>query len=92
LAAAARSRGDQRITPAAAAAVKVPTLAVVGSLDPARKGLETLKALRPEIKLVIVDGATHAGDRGILGRPELMTALREFLPANRVGTPGKSSP
>jgi pimeloyl-ACP methyl ester carboxylesterase len=92
LAAAARSRGDQRITPADAAAVKVPTLAVVGSLDPARKGLETLKSLRPDLKLVIVDGATHAGDRGIIGRPELMTALREFLAANRVKTLRKSSP
>ena len=85
-AAVARSRGDRRITPPAAAAVTVPTLAVVGSLDGARKGLETLKALRPGLKLVIVDGATHAGDRGILGRPELMAALREFLAANRVRT------
>ncbi|HEX9606618.1 MAG TPA: alpha/beta hydrolase, partial [Gemmatimonadaceae bacterium] len=91
LAAVARSRGDQRITSDAAAAVTVPTLAVVGSLDAARKGLETLKALRPDLKLVIVDGATHAGDRGILGRPELLAALREFLAANRVRSLRKSS-
>ena len=83
LAAVVRSRGDQRITPAAAAAVTVPTLAIVGSLDPSRKGLEMLKALRPAIKLVIVEGATHAADRGILGRPETLAALREFLAHNR---------
>ena len=79
LAAVVRSRSDQRITTTAAAAVTVPTLAIVGSLDPGRKGLEMLKALRPDIKLVIVEGATHAADRGILGRPETLAALREFL-------------
>jgi len=79
LGAVARSRGDQRITSAAAAAVTVPTLGVVGSLDPARNGMETLKKLRPDLKLVVVEGATHAGERGILGRPELISALRDFL-------------
>src|SRR2546423_6352336 len=83
LAAVARSRGDQRITSAAAAAVTVPTLGVVGSLDRARAGMETLKSLRPDLKLVIVDGASHAGERGILGRPELIAALRKFLADNR---------
>lgn len=88
LAAAVRSRGDQLITPAAAAAVTVPTLAIVGSLDTNnRKGLEALKALRPALDLVIIDGATHTGDRGILGRPETMTALRKFLATNRVVRP-----
>ena len=82
LAAAARSRSDQMITSAAAAAVTVPTLGVVGSLDRARLGMENLKKLRPDLQLVIVDGATHAGENGILGRPELLAALRAFLARN----------
>ena len=83
LAALTRSRADQAITPAATAAVKVPTLAIVGTDDPERAGLEALVRIRPSVKLVIVDGATHAGPRGILGRPELIAALRAFLSDHR---------
>ena len=79
LAAIARSRADQAFTPAAAAAVTVPTLAIVGSDDPEKAGLDALGQLRPSIKLVVVDGATHGGARGVLRRPELISALREFL-------------
>jgi len=79
LAAITRSRAPQVITPAAAAAVRVPTLGVVGSNDPMRAGLEELVRLRPSVKLVVVDGATHAGARGILKRPETIAALRAFL-------------
>jgi hypothetical protein len=31
------------------------------------------------VQLVIIDGATHAGARGILTRPETLAALRDFL-------------
>lgn len=79
LAAITRSRAPQVITPAAAAAVRVPTLGIVGSNDPMRAGLEELVRLRPSVRLVVVDGATHAGRRGILTRPETTAALREFL-------------
>ena len=79
LAAITRSRAGQVITPAAAAAVRVPTLGIVGSNDPMRAALEELVRLRPSVKLVVVDGATHAGPRGILRRPETIAALREFL-------------
>ena len=81
LAAVTRSRADHVITPAAAAAVTVPTLAVVGGDDPMRAGLDALVRLRPSVKLVVVDGATHAGPRGILRRPELIAAIRDFLSA-----------
>jgi pimeloyl-ACP methyl ester carboxylesterase len=84
LAAVTRSRADQSVSPAAAAVVKVPTLGVVGSLDGMRAGMERLKKLRPDMQLVIVDGATHGGERGILSRPELIAALRQFLATNHV--------
>jgi pimeloyl-ACP methyl ester carboxylesterase len=79
LAAITRSRADQVIAPTAVAAVRVPTLAIVGSSDPMRAALEELAGLRPSVKLVVVDGATHAGARGVLRRPETIAALREFL-------------
>jgi pimeloyl-ACP methyl ester carboxylesterase len=79
LAALTRSRADQAITPAATAAVNVPTLAVVGTDDPEKAGLDALVQIRPAVKLVIINGATHAGPRGVLGRPELIAALRAFL-------------
>ena len=79
LAAITRSRAGQVITPAAAAAVRIPTLGIVGSNDPMRAALEELVRLRPSVKLVVVDGATHAGPRGILRRPETIAVLREFL-------------
>jgi pimeloyl-ACP methyl ester carboxylesterase len=82
LAAVTRSRADHAMTPAAAAAVTVPTLAIVGTDDPMKAGLDALVRLRPSVRLVVVEGATHAGARGVLGRPELIAALRGFLSAH----------
>lgn len=82
LAAMTRSWAGQAMTRAAVAAVTVPTLGLVGTDDPQRGGMEALVALRPSVKLVVVDGATHAGARGILRRPELLAALRGFLAAH----------
>ena len=79
MAALTRSRSAQIVSPSVAAAVRVPTLGIVGTLDPNRAGLEALKAMRPDMKLVLVDGATHGGERGILTRSELMPAIRAFL-------------
>ena len=79
LAAITRSRADQVIPRDAAAAVRVPTLGIVGSNDPERAGLEDLVRLRPADRLIIVEGATHGGPLGVLRRPETVAALREFL-------------
>ena len=79
VAALTRSRKDQVMNRADAAAVKVPTLAIVGSLEPGKADMEALIALRPSIEFVVVDGASHAGERGILTRAETLAALRTFL-------------
>lgn len=89
LAAMTRSWAGQAITAAAVAAVTVPTLGLVGTDDPQRRGMEALAALRPGVKLVVVDGATHGGPRGILRRPELLAALREFLAGPPYPPPGR---
>jgi pimeloyl-ACP methyl ester carboxylesterase len=83
IAALTRARGDQAITPAQVSAVKVPTLGIVGSLDGNLVGLQNLKKLRPDVRVVVVEGATHTGERGILRRPEFMADLREFIAAHR---------
>lgn len=79
LAAIVRSRADQVIPGTVAAAVTVPTLAIVGSLDPLKADVDALKALRPSANYVVVEGATHSGVRGILTRTETLRELRAFL-------------
>ena len=78
-----RSFRAQSVAPALAAAVTVPTLAIVGSADPGAANMRTLKTQRPAMKLVVIDSATHAGTRGAMGRPEFVAAIREFLSSAR---------
>ena len=85
-AALTRSRKDVVIPPSQAAAVKVPTLGVVGSLDDYLADFQELKKLRPDVKLVVIDGATHRGERGALRRPEFIAAVREFIDSIRTGS------
>jgi len=83
LATLARATKNRVITPAQVAAVRVPTLGVVGSLDRYLADFQELKKLRPDVKLVVVEGATHGGDRGAMRRPEFIAAVREFIASNR---------
>ena len=63
--------------------LKVPVLAAVGSNDPGLAGAKGLQSVLPTVKLVVIDGATHAGSTGALYRPEFVGAINEFLAANR---------
>jgi pimeloyl-ACP methyl ester carboxylesterase len=60
------------------AAIRVPVLGVIGSLDNVR-GMNDLHALLPIAKVVVIDGATHIGDRGAPRRPEFVDAIRQFI-------------
>ena len=84
LAALHRGLKDQAITVEQVKAVKVPTLGVVGSLDPYLNAFQELKKLRSDLKLVVIADAPHGGDRGAMRRPEFVAAVREFIAANRV--------
>ena len=86
LAARTRSQKDQAITPVQVANVKVPTLGIVGSLDGYLRDFQELKTLRPEVRLVVIDGATHGGARGARLRPEFIAAVREFIASNRTAS------
>ena len=61
------------------AAVRVPTLGIIGTADPAMFGLQELKTIMPTLSVVVVDGATHGGEQGVLRRPEFLVTLRGFL-------------
>ncbi len=85
LAVAASLRGykDQAVTPEEMQAVKVPTLGIVGTLDHTLKEMQTLKSLRPDMKLIVVDGLSHMGATGMQQWPGLPAAIREFILAQR---------
>ena len=74
-----RGRRGQAVTDAQMAAVRVATLAVVGSADAALTRVNELKKLLPALKVVVVNGATHTGERGATRRPEFVDAIREFI-------------
>jgi hypothetical protein len=42
-----------------------------------------LKLLLPSLKVVIINGATHAGERGVTGRLEFVSAIGDFISANQ---------
>lgn len=81
LAVAASLRGykDQAVTAEQMAAVKVPTMGIVGTLDHTLKDMQELKTIRPAMKLVLLDGVSHTGKTGIQGDPRLVTEIRAFI-------------
>lgn len=85
LATAASLRGyrDQAVTAEQMAAVKVPTLGIVGTLDHTLKAMQHLKTLRPGMKLVLLDGISHTGKTGIQGTPALVSEIRTFIAEQR---------
>jgi pimeloyl-ACP methyl ester carboxylesterase len=87
LAAVARSFPEQVVSLAEMAAIKVPTLGIVGTLD-RHELLERLKAALPQMKLVLIEGASHAGATGAARRPEFIKAVKEFLAEHPASTDG----
>jgi pimeloyl-ACP methyl ester carboxylesterase len=82
MAALDRSFYDLAVTRAQVSAIKIPTLGVVGSLDSTRNRMQAVKEFWPDLNLIVVDGATHAGDRGIMTRAEFTMELRRFIVAH----------
>jgi len=83
VAASLRGYHDQAVTAEQMRAVKVPTLGIVGTLDHTLKEMQELKQLRPDMKFVLLEGVSHTGPTGIQGRPELVTAIRDFIASQR---------
>ena len=84
LAAIPLSWPEQVVRESQLAATTVPTIAIVGSEDPSLSGMNALKAIMPALKLVVVDGATHSGEQGAMGRPEFARTVHDFLSSHRL--------
>ena len=78
-----RGYHDQAVTLEQMAAVKVPTLGIVGTLDHTLKEMQALATARPAMKFVLLDGVSHTGPTGMLAQPALVTELRTFIGEQR---------
>jgi pimeloyl-ACP methyl ester carboxylesterase len=65
-------------TDAVLKAARFPMIEIIGTLDPAVSEVESLRKAHPQIKMLVLEGATHGGEQGVLRRPETMAALREL--------------
>jgi pimeloyl-ACP methyl ester carboxylesterase len=70
-------------TDAALKAARFPMIEIIGTLDPAVSAVEPLRKAHPQIRMLVLEGATHGGEQGVLRRPETMTALRELWSSAR---------
>ena len=60
-------------------AAKVPIMVLIGTEDGAASGVPALIKMHPEIRTLVVDGAQHGGEQGVMRRPEFIPALKQFL-------------
>ena len=76
-----RARRSLLVSDAQIAAVRVPTLAVVGSADPALPRIEAMARRWPALRVEVVPGATHptVHERGLPRRPEFARAIRRWI-------------
>ena len=82
---AALARGGLKglyMTRAEAASIKVPMLMIYGTVDCVACGKE-MQTILPSARLVTIEGATHAGERSAVRRPEFIAAVRQFIAEHR---------
>jgi pimeloyl-ACP methyl ester carboxylesterase len=83
MAAIVRSRGEQTVSAAEMAAVRVPTLGIIGSADANLPAIQQLASVLPTLTVVVVEGATHGGALGVTRRPEFIEQFRAFTAAHQ---------
>ena len=69
------------VSDAQLAAVRVPSIVLVGGADINAAGVPELNKTQPRIRTVVVQGAQHGGPDGVMRRPEFMAMLLPFLAA-----------
>jgi len=76
-----RARRALLVSDAEIAAVRVPTLAVVGAADPALPRVRAMAKRWPGLEVEVVPGATHptVHERGVPRRPEFARAIRRWI-------------
>jgi pimeloyl-ACP methyl ester carboxylesterase len=70
-------------TDAALKAARFPMIEIIGTLDPAVSEVEPLRKAHPQIKTLVLEGASHGGEQGVLRRPETMAALHDLWSSAR---------
>jgi len=55
---------------------KVPTLSIIGEMDPLKKGVDDLTGRLSDFKVIVVPGADHMN---AFWRPEFIQGLKGFL-------------
>lgn len=73
---------DINTTDAEMAKIQVPVIGVIGSVDGGVRAMRELQTILPGITVVVIDGATHVGDRAAPRRPEFVAAIREHIAAH----------
>jgi pimeloyl-ACP methyl ester carboxylesterase len=76
LAAVARGMPNLAVSDAQLKANQAPTLALIGEIDPLKKGVDELKGPLSNLRTVVIAGADHMT---AFTRPEFVTELKEFL-------------
>jgi pimeloyl-ACP methyl ester carboxylesterase len=76
-----RSRRALLVSDAEIATVRVPTLALVGSADPALPRIQAMAKRWPGLRVEVVAGAAHPTihERGLPRRPEFARAVRGWI-------------
>jgi pimeloyl-ACP methyl ester carboxylesterase len=80
LAAVIRGMKDLAVADDRLKANQVPTLALVGEIDPLKKGVDDLKGRLANFRIVVIDGADHIT---AFTQPEFIKELKAFLDKNR---------
>jgi pimeloyl-ACP methyl ester carboxylesterase len=68
---------------AALTSARFPMIEIIGTRDPAVSEVEPLRRAHPQIKTLVLEGATHGGEQGVLRRSETIAALRELWSRGR---------
>ena len=63
----------------------VPTLGIVGSEDRNLDRVRDLQEVISDFQLVVIQGATHSGDKGVYLRPEFVKEVRQFIAVHPIG-------
>ncbi len=84
LAACIRGMGNTTVTEAELKANKVPTLALIGSDDPLKVGVDELAEVMPNLKVEVIEGTDHMT---AFSNPEFIDGLTAFLAAHSEKVP-----
>jgi pimeloyl-ACP methyl ester carboxylesterase len=82
LAAVIRGMPGLAVTDEQLKANKVPTLALIGEIDPLKKGVDDIKGRMANLRVVVIDGADHVS---AFSSPEFIKELKDFLDKHRQG-------